>query len=425
MKSIIRLYKNAFTGLSEPTWILSAVMLINRTGAMVIPFLSIYLVKDLGFDEGDAKWVMTAYGLGAISGTFLGGILTDKLGSYHVQLWSLLVTGVYFVFLSELHTFWSITLGVFFLSVIADVLRPANGASIGHYARKENLTKAFSLNRLAINLGYSIGPLVGGMLIAYGYHILFYVDGVTCVIAGLLFGWYFKSRRRSEEKEIEESKKITGKPMSILKDRPMLLFLISNVLFGTVFFQLLFTLPLYYTLEDGYGLSESTAGALIGFNGVLIFILEMVIVDQWGHKRSVGFFTVLGVLLAGISFLMLNFYTSIAWLVISMATLSMAEIFAIPFAVTLVSQNSPAQSRGKYMSYYSMSFAAARVLAPLLGLAVVDVYGFETLWWYSGVVALLSATGFFYSTSIIEQRSKNPVARLKGLVKKSKALQGA
>lgn len=418
MKSIIRLYKNAFTGLSEPTWILSAVMLINRTGAMVIPFLSIYLVKDLGFDEGEAKWVMTAYGLGAISGTFLGGILTDKLGSYRVQLWSLLVTGIYFFFLSELRSFWSLTIGVFLLSVVADVLRPANGASIGHYARKENLTKAFSLNRLAINLGYSIGPWVGGMLIAYGYHILFYVDGVSCILAGLLFGWYFKSRRRSEEKEIADIKKVEGKPVSILKNKPMLLFLISNVFFGTVFFQLLFTLPLYYTLSEGYGLSESTAGALIGFNGVLIFILEMVIVDQWGHKRSVGFFTVLGVLLTGLSFIMLNFYSSIAWLVISMAILSMSEIFAIPFAVTLVSKNSPPASRGKYMSYYSMSFAAARVLAPLLGLATVDIYGFETLWLLSGVVAVLSATGFFISTALIEQKSLNPIVRLNGLARK-------
>lgn len=256
------------------------------------------------------------------------------------------------------------------------------------------------------------------MLIAYGYHILFYVDGVSCILAGLLFGWYFKSRRRSEEKEIADIKKVEGKPVSILKNKPMLLFLTSNVLFGTVFFQLLFTLPLYYTLSEGYGLSESTAGALIGFNGVLIFILEMVIVDQWGHKRSVGFFTVLGVLLTGLSFIMLNFYSSIAWLVISMAILSMSEIFAIPFAVTLVSKNSPPASRGKYMSYYSMSFAAARVLAPLLGLATVDIYGFETLWLLSGVVAVLSATGFFISTALIEQKSLNPIVRLNGLARK-------
>lgn len=408
--------------MSQPTWVLSAVMLINRTGAMVVPFLSIYLVKNLGFEEGEAKWVMTAFGIGAITGTFLGGILTDKWGSYRVQLWSLLLTGVYFFFLSEFRSFWSLTLGVFFLSVIADVLRPANGASIGHYARKENLTKAFSLNRLAINLGYSIGPLVGGMLIAYGYHILFYVDATTCIIAGLLFGWYFKSRRKSEEVEVEENKKEMGKAPSILRDRPMLLFLISNVLYGTVFFQLLFTLPLYYTLEEGYGMTESAAGALIGYNGVLIFILEMIIVDQWGHKRSVGFFTVLGVLLTGLSFVMLNFHSSVLWLVISMSLLSIAEIFAIPFAVTLVSKNSPAQSRGKYMSYYSMSFASARVLAPLIGLAVIDVFDFETLWWGAGLGAILSAIGFFISTALIEKRSMNPIVRLVGLVKRQEEL---
>lgn len=372
----------------------------------MIPFLTIYLVKELGYTADEAKWVMVAYGGGAVLGTFLGGILTDKLGSYRVQVGSLIATGLYFFLLYQFTSLIALIIGVFLLSVVADVLRPANGASIGYYARKENLTKAFSLNRLAINLGYSVGPFAGGLLIGYGYHVLFYVDGITCIIAGLVFGLYFRQRRKREEQDISTEKASQGAVKSIFKDKPMLIFLISNVLFSVVFFQILFTLPLYYTLEDGgYGMSEEFAGAMIGFNGLLIFLLEMVIVDQWGHKRSVGFFTVVGTLLAGISLTMLNLHSGIGWLILSMIVLSLAEIFAIPFAVSLVSKRSSAANRGKYMSYYSMSFAAGRIFASLFGLGIVASYGFRTLWWFSGALSIIAAIGFFYSSSILESRS--------------------
>lgn len=418
MKAIFRIYHQAFTGLSAPTWMLSLVMLINRSGAMVLPFLTLYLTSDDGlkFTELQASGVMMGYGAGAVVGTVVGSFLTDRFGSYRIQVFSLFATGFYFFFLADFTEVWSMTIGVFFLSVIADILRPANGASLSHYARKENLTKAFSLNRLAINLGYSIGPAVGGLLIAVGYKFLFYADGFTCLIAGLVFAIYFRNKRRGEEQEVKADKEI-GKAASPYRNGYLILFMLSNALFALVFFQILFTLPLYYTdSEFGYNMSEQFAGGMIAFNGLLIFALEMIIVEKWGGKRSFGFFTVFGTLLCGLSFAMLNGFHSIPWLVLSMIFLSFAEIFAIPFAASFISSIAPPSARGRYMGMYSTSFALARFSAAGLGLGTLHYFGFDTLWWSAGVVSTIAAVGFFISSSKLEGKSTNFALRFKKML---------
>ncbi|HCX21257.1 MAG TPA: MFS transporter, partial [Cytophagales bacterium] len=185
MKSVISLYKNAFGGLSPAAWMLALVIFINRSGTMVIPFLSVYLTSSLGFTLVETGWVMGAFGLGAIVGSFLGGWLTDKIGNFKIQTFSLIGGGVMFFALSQVKDFYPLTIFIFCVSVISEMMRPANQISVASYAKPENVTRAFSLNRMAINLGFSVGPALGGLLAAVSYDSLFIVDGVTCIGAGL------------------------------------------------------------------------------------------------------------------------------------------------------------------------------------------------------------------------------------------------
>ena len=58
-----------------------------------------------------------------------------------------------------------------------------NSASISNYSSKENYPLAIALNRLAMNLGFTIGPVLGGLLASINYHFLFWADGLTCIFA--------------------------------------------------------------------------------------------------------------------------------------------------------------------------------------------------------------------------------------------------
>ena len=91
-------YRNAYSGLSKQTWLLSLIMLINRSGTMVIPFMTLYLTSaEMGYSVGDAGIVFGLFGAGAFCGAWLGGRLTDKIGFYPVQLFTLTVGGILFM----------------------------------------------------------------------------------------------------------------------------------------------------------------------------------------------------------------------------------------------------------------------------------------------------------------------------------------
>ena len=106
MKKLYANYIESFTGLSKEIWYLSFISLINRAGTMVIPFLSLYLKNDLKYDESQIKWFFVCFGIGSVLGSWLGGKLTDKVGFYKVMIFSLFLTGINFIILQYITSFF-------------------------------------------------------------------------------------------------------------------------------------------------------------------------------------------------------------------------------------------------------------------------------------------------------------------------------
>ena len=237
----IHLYLNSFKGLSKEIWFLALVTLINRAGTMVIPFLTIYLKSDKNFSLQDIAWVMTAFGFGSVVGAWLGGKLTKILGFYYLMFWSLILTGIAFILLQYIDSFAGICIGIFFLMLIADAFRPASYVAIDAYSSPENKTRSVSLLRLAINLGFSFGPALGGIIITQGsYTGLFWVDGLTCIFAGFIFIMLLNNKASKIQKE-----EIIGvKQLSPYKDYPYLLLVFCVFLIGFTFLQFFSTVPL-------------------------------------------------------------------------------------------------------------------------------------------------------------------------------------
>ena len=181
------------------------VTLINRAGTMVVPFMALYLTSDLGFSLKKAGWVMSVFGLGSATGAWLGGKLTDRIGFYPVVFWSLLLSGFMFAGLQFIHSFAGFCIGIFLLMVVADTLRPAIYVALNAYSKPVNRTRSVTLIRLAINLGFSLGPAAGGIIIAlWSYGGLFWVDGLTCVSAGFIFIYLLdkkQTQRDSDQKK--------------------------------------------------------------------------------------------------------------------------------------------------------------------------------------------------------------------------------
>ena len=391
MKSVIRLYKNAFGGLSPAAWMLALVIFINRSGTMVIPFLSVYLTSSLGFTLVETGWVMGAFGLGAIVGSFLGGTLTDKIGNFKIQTFSLIGGGVMFFALSQVKDFYPLTIFIFCVSVITEMMRPANQISVASYAKPENVTRAFSLNRMAINLGFSFGPALGGLLAAISYDSLFIADGVTCISAGLVFFFYFRKKQPNKNSPKPAEEETTDK--SVWKDYSFLGFIVLVMCFAMMFFQLFTTWPIYH--REHFMLSEQEIGLLLGLNGFIVFFVEMILVYKIGDKIPIHKLIVFGTLLNGLAFICLYTIDAKIGLYIACVIISFAEIFAMPFMVTHTVNRSGKKNKGAYMGLYSVGFASAFMFAPLVGTNLISGFGFHQTWLITGFFGVFVALGFY------------------------------
>lgn len=301
MKKIVKNYINTFKGLSAEVWWLALITLVNRAGTMVIPFLSLYLNKNLDFSIPDIGWIMSFFGLGSVVGTWIGGKLTDKIGYYKVMFVSLILTGIFFVLLQYVSTFKGFCAGIFLVMFVADAFRPAMFVALSAYSKPENKTRSVTLIRLAINLGFSAGPAVGGLIITgIDYQALFWVDGVTCALAAVLLLQVLHPKKA----KIQDEVKVTN-PISAYKDKPFWIFFIAMFIFGFVFLQYFSTMPLYY--KDVWFLSELEIGLLMGFNGFFIFVFEMPLI-KWleNPKNSKIKLVAIGLFLVAISFVVLN-----------------------------------------------------------------------------------------------------------------------
>lgn len=396
MKEFIRLYLDAYKGLSTPAWMLALVMLINRSGAMVVPFLGIYMTNHLHFSLENTGIVLSCFGIGAVTGSFLGGWLTDKLGHFKVQLFSLIMTVPVFFLLPELDTVIRLSTGVFMLSIISETFRPANSVSIAYYSKPDNIIRSFSLNRMALNLGFSIGPALGGFLAAVSYTFLFYGNAVAAFFSAILFFLYFRNRKGNEQeaKKVEQEEEIAGNTRSPYRDKLFVLFSLLSCIFAVCFFQLFSTLPLYY--RDIYQMTEANIGVILAFSGVVVFLLEMLAVHVLERRASARDIIVAGTALCGISFLILNLAHGTWVLYVAMFVLCISEILAMPFMATVTLQRSSVKSRGAYMGLNALSLSAAHIFSPFIGTRVASIYGFNTLWWGTAVLLMLTAVGFFF-----------------------------
>lgn len=393
-------YIDNFRGFSREIWILTLITFINRAGTMVLPFLSKYLREDLDFSYNQVKWILISFGLGSIVGSWLGGKLSDKIGFYKIMIFSLMTSGIAFFGLQFVTSFEGLLVAMFFIMVVADMFRPAMFVSLGAYAKPENRTRALTLVRLAINLGFAAGPALGGLLImTVGYKGLFWVDGATCILAILIFWIKVKEKKKSKYTDKEHPGEILTN--SVFKDRPFWIFLGATLITGILFFQLFTTIPLYH--KEQFNLSELQTGLLLTLNGVLIFFLEMPIVSYIErHKINKLKVITLGCLAMAISMYLLLVNQWAGILIIMMLFMTFGEMFVFPFSNSFAISRAPKGHEGRYMAIFTMSYSTAHILSAEAGMDMIRLFSYQNNWFFMGTLGIIGVLLFIWTMKLVK-----------------------
>ena len=393
LSSTINLYRNAYTGVNRRMWLLAVVMLINRSGTMVLPFMTLYC-KHIGYTTKQAGFVVAIYGIGSLAGAFLGGKISDRYGFYYTQFFALLCGGILFITLGQMNTYFSICVCTFFLSMVNEAFRPANATAVAHYSTAQNRTQAFSIVRLAINLGWGLGGALGGILASINYQLLFWVDGFTNIIAAFLLLWLLPKVSLAQQQNLTKATTAKVKAKPAWADKKFMYFIGLQILFAICFFQLFTTIPLYF--KEGLHINEFWIGLIMAMNGMLIVLFEMIIVFTLEGRRPYLRLMTYGTLIMAVSFFVLNIplIHGFAIAVISTALVTVAEMVAMPFMNSYYISRSSEGNRGQYAGYYTMAWSAAQVIGSTGGTQIAYAIGFNNLWWIIGGICLLTAIGY-------------------------------
>ncbi len=404
----INWYIGTYKGLSREIWIMAATLLINRSGLMVMTFLSLYLINEFDYSVAKAGFAVSFYGWGSLVGVWLGGLLAERIGYLRIQFLALVSSGLVFISMYFATEYWQFIALSFLVSATADTFRPANMASIPWYSSEANRKRSIALIRLAINLGISIGPAAGGFLaLSIGYDALFWVDGLTCISAGIFMASFLglKDPEQKEDpiKKIENSELLDdsldgilqeGDPVSAFEaERNSLtkfyFLLISIFIWAFLFFQLIYTFPVF--MKEELLFDEFTIGLFFTFNGLLIVATEMPIVHQLQEKPVLPILKT-GIVLCAVAFVFLIFGEPLALIFPTLYILfiTFGEVFYLPFTNSVALDLTPTKNKAKFMGYYALAFSLSHVLGPLVGTFVADKFGFQILWIGCAILMLVA-----------------------------------
>ncbi|MZE68298.1 MFS transporter [Streptomyces sp. SID5789] len=387
-----RAARETVSGLPREFWWLWTSTLVNRLGAFVATFMALYLTIDRGYSASYAGLVAALHGLGGVVSSVGAGVMTDRLGRRPTLLVAQTSTALSVAALGFVHHPVAIAAVAFVVGMASNASRPAVQAMMADIVRPEDRIRAFSLNYWAINLGFAISSMAAGFIAEVSYLAGFMIEaGMTLVCAVLVFVKLPESRPQPQDGTDAAGKDAAVSLGTVLRDGRYMSVVGLSFLVAVIFQQGYLGLPV---AMGEAGFTPADFGMAIAVNGVLIVVLQIP-VTRFIEHRDPRLLLVASSLLAGYGFGLTAFAGSVGVFALTVCVWTLAEIVNAPTQTGLVVRLSPVHGRGRYQGMYTMSWAVASLVAPLMSGFVIDRWGAEWLWGICAVVGTVAAGGYW------------------------------
>jgi MFS family permease len=390
LAALRRAARESVSGLPREFWWLWTSTLVNRLGAFVATFMALYLTLDRGYSATYAGLVAALHGLGGVVSSLGAGVMTDRLGRRPTLLIAQTSTALSVALLGFMKDPLAIAAVAFLVGMASNASRPAVQAMMADIVRPEDRVRAFSLNYWAINLGFAISSAGAGFIAEFSYLAGFLIEAaMTLVCAVVVFAKLPESRpvRTALEKAAEPDVGLR----TVLRDGRFMGVVGLSFLIALIFQQGSVGLPV---AMGEAGFTAADYGMAIAVNGVLIVALQIP-VTRFIEHRDPQRLLIISALLAGYGFGLTAFAGSIGVFALTVCVWTLAEIVNAPTQTGLVVRLSPTHGRGRYQGMYTLSWAVASLVAPLMSGFVIDRFGSPWLWGICAVIGTFAALGYW------------------------------
>ena len=391
LAALRRAARETVSGLPREFWWLWTSTLVNRLGAFVSTFMALYLTLDRGYSATYAGLVASLHGLGGVVSSIGSGVMTDRLGRRPTLLIAQSSTAAAVALLGFMHDPLAIAGVAFLVGMASNASRPAVQAMMADIVRPEDRVRAFSLNYWAINLGFAISSMAAGFIAEVSYRAGFLLEaGMTAACAVVVF-LKLPESRPTVAVDDDGKKSVDSVGLgTVLRDGRFMSVVGLSFLVALVFQQGSVGLPV---AMGEAGFTPADYGTAIAVNGFLIVTLQIPVTRLIEHRDPKRLLVVSSIL-AGYGFGLTAFAGSVGVFALTVCVWTLGEMINAPTQTGLVVRLSPVQGRGRYQGMYTLSWAVAALVAPLMSGFVIDRFGAEWLWGLCAVVGTVAAVGY-------------------------------
>jgi len=394
---------NAVRGFRRPVYAVAGGRLINVFGSgLVYPFASIHFHLEVGIALSIVGLGLLANNVATATGTAVGGYLADRYGRRPVMVGSMALSAV------TLAAYALVTTGAGFVAVATaagltmGLYAPASQAMIADLTDPEERERGYGLLKVASNVGFGSGFVVGGILYEFASVAVFVADGLTsAIVAVVLLAVLPRVHEGRPAATLSESVGDWGRAIS---RRRLVALALLNVGFAVMYAQMQATVPV--VASETLGLSSAQIGTLFVLNPLVLVVFQMPVlgaISDWRRTRGlvastafwgVSFLAVAAVeVVAGDASLFGVDATLVGVVLIGVFLVlrTVGEVFHSPLVTSLASDLGHADERGSRLSLIEIAKRLGMGLGAALGGAFFD-FGFAALLWPALVVGCVGLT---------------------------------
>ncbi len=364
-------------------------MMVNVTGASFLwPLNTIYIHDHLGQTLSMAGIVLMLNAGASVIGNLIGGSLFDRIGGYRSILLGIGITLIALIGMNFWHG-WPHY--IIFLTIVgfgSGIVFPSMYAMAGS-VWKEGGRRAFNAIYVAQNVGVALGAALGGLVASFSFEWIFLANlsmyGVFLFIA--VIGY-----RNIEISSTQTASVLDSTSTGIVKERlTALLILCGAYLLCWVGYVQWQTTIATYTQELSISLSQYSL--LWTVNGALIvlgqpFIKPLVKRFENNLKKQI----IIGISIFIVSYIITAQATVFTAFVAAMVILTVGEMLVWPAVPTIANQLAPKGREGFYQGIVNSTATGGRMIGPLLGGILVDLYGMSVLFYALIGLLIISIT---------------------------------
>jgi MFS family permease len=411
-KSTYREYPSQF-------WVLVLGVFIDRMGgALLFPFLTLYLTQHFSIGMTQVGVIFGMYSISSVTGSMIGGALTDRLGRKGMLLFGLVMSALSSLLMGLLNQLIYLYLVILVVGVLSEVGGPASQALVADLLPDEKRAQGFGIIRVVANLAVTFGPIIGGLLAARSYLLLFISDAVTSVITAIFVFFALREPVHAVINEIEAQPSMAQTfrgYFDVIRDSAFLWFMGASVLMVLVYMQMTTTLAVF--LRDVHGISAQGFGYILSLNAAMVVLFQFAITRRITKYRPL-MVMVAGTLLYALGFAMYGLVTWYGMFLLAMAIITIGEMLVTPVGSAMVSRMAPEDMRGRYMAVYGFSWVIPMAIGPLLAGLVMDNFNPAYVWYLAGILGLLAAAAYYSLELRVGKSAWDEVDRRLGILEK-------